>query len=97
MIDEALAERDAQTFSEVTLKKWPHPRTEIQDDYEFVLLSVDVPLHLAVNKIEFEERKAVVLALNALMPVPPSEPLGTWIVVFLQDGEVYESILPNDL
>ena len=98
MIDAALAERAADAFFEATASgDWPRPSTEIQDDGAFVLLMVHVPKVWDRTEPSNEERQAIVRALNSLMPIPNDEPLGSWMVVFLRDGNVYESILPNEL
>lgn len=97
MIDEALAERAAQAFFDATAGgNWPRPATEIQDDGEFVLLMVHVPRVWDRTEPSNEERRAIVNALNSVLPIPREEPLGCWMVVFLRDGNVYESILPNE-
>lgn len=96
MIDEQLAERAAGVFTRVTSGKWAHPRTEIQDGGTFVLLTVDVPPS-NVNDVDAEVRRSVAKALNQFVPSHPEQTLGSWMVVFRRDGNVYESLLPSGL
>ena len=96
MIDEALANRAIEVFARVVGDSWPRPEAEIMDDGTFVLLKVDVPrLWNRVGPSD-EERMLVVSALNEVLPIPQNEPVGAWMVVFKQDGNVYESILANE-
>jgi hypothetical protein len=95
MIDETLASQAQATFMQVTGGSWPRPLTEIQDDGKFVLLIVEVPASWDRTELGNRERTAVISALNELIPIPPDEPVGAWIVCF--KGKFSDSILPNEL
>ncbi len=94
MINDQLAVRAATAFSQVTLGRWGHPRTEIQDGGTFVLLSVDVP-HFNANEVDSKVRESVANALNEILPTHPGQTIGSWLVVFLREGQVCESISPS--
>jgi hypothetical protein len=94
MIDEAMASRAAETFVQVVEGRWVKPRTEIQENWTYVLLSVDVRPGDGV--IDRETRRSVALALNAVVPAHPEQELGSWMVVFTRNGDVFDSILPLD-
>jgi hypothetical protein len=94
MIDESLAKEAADALATVALGRWTRARTEIQDGGAFLLLSVDAP-QLSIKMLDRKIRKAVAVVLNNLLPASREQPVGSWIVVFIRDGEVFESILPH--
>jgi hypothetical protein len=96
MIDDYISRLAADAFVRATSGKWGRPRAEIQDGGTFVLLSVDA-LAFEPKEIEAQDRSSVIKALNAFMPVKAEQEFGTWMVIFLRNGQVYESILPDEL
>lgn len=95
MLDEQLASDAAAAFKQATSGRWPCVRTEIQDDGNYLLLSVYVP-STDISEIDLSVRRAVVQALNSLIPIDPKEPVGYWIVAFIHNQNVYDSILANE-
>jgi hypothetical protein len=95
MIDEQVASQAVDVFIRACGGRWSDVRTEIQDDGEYLLLSVEVPL-TDVAEIDPSVRSAVAIALNALISLVPEEPTGNWIVGLMHNGNVYDSILAID-
>lgn len=85
--------RAAQAFSEATRKKLPSARTEIQDGGLFLLLSVEVPSS-EKSAVKQLMRAEVAHKLNSILPANEGQTVGSWLVIFTHEGEVYDSILP---
>jgi hypothetical protein len=95
MIDEKLAADFVTKFIEVTGGKWTNIYSEIQGDGEEFLLVVNAP-QAEVGNLDDSTRKRIVGALNALIPVKPEDPVGSWVIGFKHEGEIYDSILANE-
>jgi hypothetical protein len=78
-------------FIEATTGSWGRPRTELQDGGTFVLLSVEVPVS-DTRPISAQVRAAIAESLNRVAPPSAAQPLGAWMVNFVRNGQVYESI-----
>jgi len=92
-MDETLAREAQKVFAAAAPSDWPAPRAEIQEDE--LLLTVDLPDEWEQIQVTREERRAIALALNLL--IPSTEPLGIWTVVMRWRGVVVDSVLANDL
>lgn len=92
-MNEELAQLAEDVFTLAAPPGWPRPTTEIQESE--LLLMVDLPEDLSHVRLTKAERRAVALALNALMP--STEPLGVWTVCISSQGKVVDSILAHDL
>jgi hypothetical protein len=78
-------------FVQATAGAWGRPRPELQDEGTFVLLSVEVPVS-DTRPVPSAMREAIARALNQIAPPNAAQPLGTWMVNFVRNGQVYESI-----
>jgi hypothetical protein len=96
MIDEELAARVVARFIEVTVGRWPNVFAEIQDDWSELLLIVHAT-PAEVGEISPILRRAVVDALNELIPVTPADPVGNWVIGFRHEEKIYDSILANEV
>jgi hypothetical protein len=92
-MDEILARKAQRVFSLAAPSDWPVPEIEIQEDE--LLLTVVFPDEREWIEVTKEERRAIALALNQLMP--STEPLGIWVVAIRWREMVVDSVLANDL
>jgi hypothetical protein len=81
-MDDALARKAADVLANAAPSGWPRPWTEIQETE--LLLGVDLPSQWRNMRVTDDERRAIALTLNALMP--SDEPLGIWTVVIRVEG-----------
>lgn len=95
MIDEQIAVHAVGALDKVAKGRWPSANTEIQDGGTFLLLTVEreLPRELFDEKL----RRQVAMELNGVVPSHSNQTLGSWMVVFKKNGEVYESLLPSAL
>ena len=90
-----IAEQVATAFVHATAARWSFPRVQIQDREPLVLVSVEAESADA-NGIELPMRKSIAQALNKVMPAHPDHKFGLWMVVFLNDGKMYETVHPSE-
>ncbi|SFV03133.1 hypothetical protein SAMN05216350_1162 [Polaromonas sp. YR568] len=90
-----IAEQVATAFVHATAARWSFPRVQIQDQEPLVLISVETEPAEAKG-IEPPLRKSIAQALNKVMPEHPDHKFGLWMVVFLNEGKMYETVHPSE-
>ncbi len=90
-----IAEQVAAAFVHATSARWSFPRVQIQDQEPLVLVSVEAEPEDAKG-IELPVRKSIAHALNKVMPAHPDHKFGLWMVVFLSEGKMYETLHPSE-
>jgi hypothetical protein len=92
MIAPELVENAAYALVLLGEGNWSRVHSEVQDDGNFVLFSIESS-DLTPTTIE-PFRKSILDSLNRLVPKHANHPLGSWMVVFTRDGHVLESVFP---
>jgi hypothetical protein len=90
-----IAEQVAAAFVHATAARWSFPRVQIQDREPLVLVSVEAQPFDA-KTIEPPLRKSIAHALNKVIPEHPDHKFGLWMVVFLNEGKMYETVHPSE-
>jgi hypothetical protein len=82
-------------FMQATGARWPFPSVELQDRDTFMLIRVDVPASDS-RDIDVSVRQSIALALNEAIPVHVTQKFGHWIVAFLRDNKMVETVHPSE-
>lgn len=90
-----IAEQVAAAFVHATAARWSFPRVQIQDREPLVLVSVETQPEDAKG-IALPLRKSIAQALNKVMPMHPDHKFGLWMVVFLNEGKMFETVHPSE-
>jgi hypothetical protein len=96
MIDEAVAQRAVNAVGLLAGEYWSGIDFEIQDGSTFLLVRANAPTEATLH-VSNELRREIAKTLTAVIPPHASQPLGSWMVVVKFNGQVCESILPNEL
>lgn len=90
-----IAEQVTTAFVHATAARWSFPRVQVQDREPLVLVSVDT-LPGDADVIEPPLKKSITQALNKVIPEHPDHKFGLWMVVFLNEGRMYETLHPSE-
>ena len=93
-IPEATEPLAIATLAALSQGHWQKITAEFQDDGTFLLLKVEAPL-ISEEQLTDLIRQEVVTALDRLIPDHACQPTGSWMVVFVRQGEVFASIFPS--
>jgi hypothetical protein len=85
----------ATAFMQATAARWPFPSVELQDRGTFMLIRVDVPASDS-RDIDVSVRRSIALALNEAVPVHVTQKFGHWIVAFLRNDKMFETVHPSE-
>ena len=94
MIDETIARSARVALASLAKGRWKNIQTEIQDDGIFLLLTADAPC-LSEPELTTEQRAELAAAMDNVVPTHPDQDFGSWMVVFMKNGEVFASIYPG--
>lgn len=93
-IPEATEPRAITALAALSQGHWRDITAEFQDGGTFLLLKVQEP-SISEESLTDQVRQAVVTALDRLIPDHACQPAGSWMVVFVKQGEVFSSIFPG--
>jgi hypothetical protein len=82
-------------FMQATAARWSFPSVELQDRDTFMLIRVDVPPS-DKHDIDLPVRQSIAAALNEVVPVHFTQKFGHWIVAFLRDNKMVETVHPSE-
>lgn len=82
-------------FMRATAARWSFPSVELQDRGTFMLIRVDVPPSDS-SDIDVSVRRSIALALNEAIPVHFTQKFGHWIVAFLRNNKMIETVHPSE-
>ena len=95
VFDPEVVSRVTTAFMQATAARWPFPSVELQDRDTFMLIRVDVPPS-DQRDIDLPVRQSIALALNQAVPVHFTQKFGHWIVTFLRDNKMVETVHPSE-
>ena len=90
-----VARKAAAAFMRATAARWPSPSVELQDRDTFMLIRVDVPPSDSLD-IDVSVRQSIARALNEAVPAHFTQTFGHWIVAFLRDNKMFETVHPSE-
>ncbi len=93
-IPEATEPEAIAALAALAQEHWREITAEFQDDGTFLLLTVQAP-SISEEQLTDLIRQEVVTALDRLIPDHACQPTGSWMVVFVKQGEVFASIFPS--
>ena len=95
VFDPEVVSQVATAFVRATAARWSFPSVELQDRGTFMLIRVDVPPQ-DQRDIDLPVRQSIALALNETVPVHFTQKFGHWIVTFLRDNKMIETVHPSE-
>jgi len=97
VIDEDLARAAQEALSALLAERSVNVRTEIQNGGQFLLLSVAPQAPGQKFEVSALLRATIRQCLGKALPHDASQPLGNWMVVFLEGSSVVDSVYPGGL
>lgn len=93
-IPEATEPRAIAALAALAQEHWREITAELQDGGTFLLFRVQAP---SIGEEDLTDliRQEVVTVLDRLIPDHACQPAGSWMVVFVKQGEVFSSIFPG--
>lgn len=95
VFDPEVVSQVTTAFVRATAARWSFPSVELQDRGTFMLIRVDVPPQ-DQRDIDLPVRQSIALALNEAVPVHFTQKFGHWIVTFLRDNKMIETVHPSE-
>jgi hypothetical protein len=95
VFDPEVVRNVTRAFMQATAARWPFPSVELQDRDTFMLIRVDVPPS-DKHDIDLSVRQSIATALNEVVPVHFTQKFGHWIVAFLRDNKMVETVHPSE-
>jgi len=95
VFDSEVVRNVTTAFVQATAARWSFPSVELQDRGTFMLIRVDLPPS-DEREIDLSIRQSIALALNETVPVHFTQKFGHWIVTFLRDNKMVETVHPSE-
>lgn len=91
MIEQQAIDCAVELIRAIGQGEWSDIRWELQDGGIFLLLSVDLR-HVELFEVNDQLRQMIVSGVNRLIPLPSRRRGPHWMVVFVHEAEVIESV-----
>lgn len=90
MVEDVMAKLSEDSFAK---GRWNNPYAEIQDDFQYLFVSVAV----ADTPVDMTAKNDIASLLVSTVPPSSDRTIGNWMVVFKRGKEVVDSWAPYDL
>ena len=95
VFDPEVVSKVTTAFVQATAARWSFPSVELQDRGTFMLIRVDVEPSDSQD-IDQSLRQSIARALNETVPVHLTQKFGHWIVTFLRENKMVETVHPSE-
>jgi|GEM_PF-402520 len=95
VFDSEVVNQVTTAFVQATAARWSFPSVELQDRGTFMLIRVDVEPSDSQD-IDPSLRRSIAHALNEAVPVHFTQKFGHWLVAFLRDNKMVETVHPSE-